>query len=72
MPYWQERFNNTNYDPDMNNQNQQKLNEAGWQTIVHELIQELCEKIIVVFLPVNNFCKNINIYCKNNFRKITQ
>lgn len=44
MPYWQERFNNTNYNPDMNNQNQQKLNEAGWQTIVHELIQELCKK----------------------------
>ncbi|ORF36499.1 hypothetical protein BGI12_07015 [Snodgrassella alvi] len=44
MPYWQERFNNTNYDSDMNNQNQQKLNEARWQTIVHELIQVLCEK----------------------------
>ncbi|WP_370579339.1 McrB family protein [Snodgrassella alvi] len=44
MPYWQERFNNTNYDSDMNNQNQQKLNEARWQTTVHYLIQELCEK----------------------------
>ena len=45
MPYWQERFNNTNYDSDMNNQNQQKLNNnARWQTTVHYLIQELCEK----------------------------
>lgn len=44
MPYWQERFNNTNYDPDMNNQNQQKLNNVGWRGTVHELIQELCEK----------------------------
>ena len=45
MPYWQERFNNTNYDPAMNNQNQQKLNNnARWQTTVHYLIQELCEK----------------------------
>lgn len=44
MPYWQERFNNTNYDPDMNNQNQKKLNNARWQTTVHYLIQELCDK----------------------------
>lgn len=45
MPYWQERFNNSNYDSDMNNQNQQKLNNnARWQTTVHYLIQELCEK----------------------------
>ncbi|ORF00502.1 hypothetical protein BGH95_08515 [Snodgrassella alvi] len=44
MPYWQERFNNTNYDPDMNNQNQQKLNNVGWRGTVYELIQELCEK----------------------------
>lgn len=45
MPYWQERINNTNYDSDMNNQNQQKLNNnARWQTTVHYLIQELCEK----------------------------
>ena len=44
MPYWQERFKNTNYDPDMNNQNQQKLNNVGWRGTVHELIQELCEK----------------------------
>lgn len=44
MPYWQECFNNTNYDPDMNNQNQQKLNNVGWRGTVYELIQELCEK----------------------------
>ena len=42
MPYWQERFNNTNYEPDMNNQNQQQLNNAGWYQTVLNLIYELC------------------------------
>ena len=43
MPYWQERFDNTNYELDMNNQNQQNLNDTGWHQTVLNLIRELCK-----------------------------
>ncbi|WP_371751675.1 McrB family protein [Snodgrassella alvi] len=50
MSYWQECFNNTNYEPDMNNQNQQKFNDAKRQTkdiarkpyLLDNLIEEGC------------------------------